>query len=62
MPPLPALDIVMWGRCGLPLANPHMPHAQPLGPSRESALAKPEARFVFIAVPVEDIESAALPR
>ncbi len=30
VPPRPALNIVMWGRCGLPLANPHMPHTQPL--------------------------------
>ncbi len=28
--PRPTLDILMWGRCGLPLANPHMPHTQPL--------------------------------
>ncbi len=37
MPPHPALDFQMWGRCGLPTTNPHMPHTR-------RAQAEPEAR------------------
>jgi hypothetical protein len=47
MPPHPALNFHMWGRCGPPEADPHMPHTQPLSAEPRIGSAKPAARLVI---------------